>query len=180
MHTVIWRISDGRPGHDNQSNGLVKSLSQLTPCDRHDIGAGALKYSVLNFVSRHYPPGNNLPDPDLIIGAGHRTHCSMLCAQRARGGKTIVTMKPSLPYSWFDYCVVPAHDEPPERDNIIVTNGAINSIVLTENHNPGQGLILIGGLSKHYCWDVDSLLEQLQNIINHHSGTHMDYINFVF
>ncbi|NIO88165.1 MAG: nucleoside-diphosphate sugar epimerase, partial [Candidatus Aminicenantes bacterium] len=79
-----------------------------------------------------------------IIGAGHGTHFPMLCAQRARGGKTIVIMKPGLPYSWFDYCLIPEHDKPPRKKNIITTRGAINTITPTNNHSIDQGMIMIG------------------------------------
>ena len=34
--------------------------------------------------------GKNLPDPDIIIGAGHGTHFTMLTAKYVRKGKTIV------------------------------------------------------------------------------------------
>jgi len=167
--TVIWRLSDGRSGHDAQSNGLVKSLGLLMPCDCYDIEAGAYKHKLVNLLRGNFPPGIKLSDPDLIIGAGHQTHVPMLCAQHARGGKTIVIMKPSMPYSWFDYCIIPEHDNPPERDNIIITRGAINSITPTDNHDARQGLMLIGGPSKHYQWDDHFLIEQLNSIIMHDS-----------
>ena len=44
---VVWRISDGKPGHDNQSLGLVDALQRRTPVHSYDIpvrsGAGRRK-----------------------------------------------------------------------------------------------------------------------------------------
>jgi mitochondrial fission protein ELM1 len=170
--TVIWRLNDGRSGHDAQSNGLIKSLSLSMPCDCYDIEVSAFKQKLVNLLRSKFPPGVKLSDPDLIIGAGHQTHIPILCAQYARGGKTIVIMKPSLPYSWFDYCIIPEHDNPPQRNNIITTQGAINSITSTNNHDAGQGLMLIGGPSKHHSWNLDNLIYQLKEIIKHDQTVH--------
>lgn len=162
---VIWRISDGRPGHDSQSNGLSRSLGMLTPCEYYSVEAGKLKNRIFNFLSGKFPPGKNLPKPDLIIGAGHKTHLPMLCAQRARGGKTIVIMKPSLPYAMFDHCIVSEHDTPPARENIITVQGALTMITPSDEHDDLKGLVLIGGPSKHYSWNTDNLISQLVEII---------------
>ena len=164
---VIWRFSDDRSGHDAQSNGLIKSLALLIPCDCYDIEISVCKQKLKNLLRGTFSPGIKLPDPDLIIGAGHQTHIPMLCARHARGGKTIIIMKPSLPYSWFDYCIIPEHDNPPQRDNIITARGAINSVTSTDNHDYGQGLMLIGGPSKHHFWNLDNLISQLKEIIKH-------------
>ena len=34
---VVWRFSDGKPGHDNQSLGLVDALQRRIPIDIYDI-----------------------------------------------------------------------------------------------------------------------------------------------
>ena len=100
--------------------------------------------------------------PNLIIGAGHRTHFSILAAKRAYGGKSIVLMKPSLPYFIFDLCLVPEHDNPPKRANIISTIGALNPLGLDGLHEkkPSSNLILIGGPSPHYKWDNNLIIKQ--------------------
>ena len=161
---VIWRISDGRPGHDSQSNGLTQSLCQLTACEYYSIEAGNFKNRIYNFFTGNFPPGKNLPGPDLIIGAGHGTHIPMLCAKRSRGGKIVVIMKPSLPYGLFDFCIIPEHDMPPQGKNIIAVHGALNAIIPGDNHDDRQGLVLIGGPSKHYSWNTDEMINQLNEI----------------
>ncbi len=175
--TVIWRISDGRPGHDSQSLGLVKAIDQLCGCVCHDIDASALQHGLISLLLSKYPPALHLPDPDLIIGAGHKTHLSLLCAKRARGGHTVVIMKPSLPLSWFDLCLIPEHDNPPAAENIFVTRGAINMISPGNQHQDDQGLILIGGPSKHYLWDNADLLEQIKTILTQTPKTNWNISN---
>jgi mitochondrial fission protein ELM1 len=77
----------------------------------------------------------------------------LLAARRAYGGKAVVLMKPSLPLSWFDLCVIPEHDTPPARDNIIPVRGVLNAVQASSTPATDQGLILIGGVSSHYRWD---------------------------
>ena len=74
-------------------------------------------------------------------------------------------MSPSLPLRWFDYCLAPAHDDPPERDNVIITTGAVNPMQATRNQDPDQGLILIGGPSRHYRMDMQALLVRIRQLL---------------
>lgn len=167
---VIWRIVDGKAGHDSQSRGLASALLKTSPGVCHDIPAMTAGQAIIHYLFGNFPPGNGLQKPVFIIGAGHGTHMSMLCAQRAYGGKSVVLMKPGLPASWFDYCLVPDHDRPEQRENIIVTRGALNPVVPSTNHDRNKGLIMIGGPSKHYAWDNDSIMNQLKDI----TGTGQD------
>lgn len=165
---VLWRISDGKTGHDSQSKGLVKALNQINPCDCHDIELSGRKYGLLDLLFKKFYMVEHLPDPDIIIGAGHDTHLPLLCAKRARGGKTIVIMRPSIPESCFDYCFIPEHDNPKMTDNILTTKGAINCITPSTEQTGDRGLILIGGPSRHYYWDNEYLLQQIKEILKTH------------
>lgn len=169
-HThVLWRISDGKSGHDSQSKGLVKALNQIKPCDCHDIKLSGRKYGILDLLFKKFPMAEKIPDPDIIIGAGHDTHFPLLCAKRARGGKTIVIMKPSIPASYFDFCFIPEHDNPKMTDNILATKGAINCITPSTEHTSDRGIILIGGPSKHFYWDNEYLMQQIKEILETHT-----------
>ena len=169
-HTnVIWRISDGRAGHDTQSKGLVKALNLIKPCDCHDIELSDRKYGILDLLFKKFTTIDQLPDPDIIIGAGHNTHLPILCAKRSREGKSVVIMKPAFPSSWFDFCFIPEHDKPKIADNILTTKGAINCIMPSTEHMDDHGLILIGGPSRHFHWDNEYLLQQLKEILKTHA-----------
>jgi len=122
----------------------------------------------MDLLFKKYPATEDLPDPDMIIGAGHETHVPLLCAKRARGGKTILIMKPSIPASCFDFCFIPEHDSPKMANNILTTKGAINCINPSTEQKKDRGLILIGGPSRHFYWDDEYLLQQLNEILTTH------------
>lgn len=166
MSVTIWRFTDGKPGHDSQSKGLCAAIEKLKDCKRFDISIDPLHKNISNLLLKRFPAGKNLPDPDLIIGAGHGSHLPMLAARHARKGKIIVLMKPSLPLSLFDLCLIPKHDSPPDHDNVITTTGALNPIQFNKNKESNKGLILLGGPSRHFYWNNDSIIEQLDNILS--------------
>jgi mitochondrial fission protein ELM1 len=164
----IWRLLDGKPGHEKQSLGLVLALSKLKKVTYDDIKVEhSVAIQILQFLQGRFPLGKKFKKPNLIIGAGHRTHFSILAAKRAYGGKSIVQMKPSLPYFIFDLCLVPEHDNPPKRANIISTIGALNPLGLDGLHEkkPSSNLILIGGPSPHYKWDNNLIIKQIEQIL---------------
>lgn len=161
---VVWRFTDGKPGHDNQSRGLLAALAKDILLDIHELTPLRTRRAIGHWLRRRYPETSALPDPDLIVGAGHATHWSMLAARRARGGRIVVLMGPSLPRAWFDLCVIPAHDQPPQRNNILITQGVLNAIDAAAGKDPQAGLILIGGPSRHYGWDDAGLLAQLRDV----------------
>jgi hypothetical protein len=74
MTLNIWRITDGKSGHDSQSAGLCKAIADLSSSKQFDLTANSLASCLKSFVSRKFPDGDGLPDPDIIIGAGHGTH----------------------------------------------------------------------------------------------------------
>lgn len=160
---VIWRISDGRAGHDNQSAGLAEALARQCGSLTHTLAIQPVLTVARQWLRRQYPPGSSLAKPDLIIGAGRHTHPDMLAAGRYSGAPTVVIMRPDLPYRCFDLCLIPAHDEPPAKKNIIRTRGAINRMQPGHN-NADSGVILVGGPSPHHDWNEDSLIEQIENI----------------
>ena len=165
MPLVVWRFSDGKAGHDNQTRGLAEALARLRPVETHTLDplppAAALKGWLLGRI----PSWNGLPAPDLLLGAGHRTHLSLLAARRSRGGKVVVLMRPSLPLGLFDLCLIPEHDAPPSRPNVLITRGALNRIQPSATLDPQQGLFLIGGPSEHFGWDDAALRQSIMALV---------------
>lgn len=160
---VVWRFSDGKPGHDNQSLGLVDALQRRTRIHSYDIPVqpGA----ALNWLCCRFPAGSLLPDPWLIIGAGHATHLPMLAARRTRGGRAAVLMRPDLPKALFDLCVIPAHDRPRPAANILVTKGSLNRMQALRVQARDRGLLMVGGPSRHYRWDHKKVVDQIAGVI---------------
>ena len=163
--TTLWLITDNKPGHRSQLQGLAQALAARTAVETHWIDAPAGRSALWQWLAGRFPPGAGLPDPDLILVAGHRTHLAGLAARRARGGKLIALMRPSLPLGWFDLCVIPQHDNPPARANVIATRGALNTARPSPEREIDKGLFLIGGPSKHHGWDTPGLLAQINAIL---------------
>lgn len=160
----VWRFIDGKPGHENQTAGLAQALQAQRPVEVHDIGVpNGLAAAGAGLVC-WFPWGDTLPDPDLLLGAGHATHTPLLAARRARGGRAVVLMQPSLPCSWFDLCAIPLHDAPRPAENVFITQGVLNRVRPGAAKDPRQGLILIGGPSKHHRWAERDVLEQIAQI----------------
>jgi uncharacterized protein len=160
---VVWAFTDGKAGHENQTRGLLAALAHRQPLDARWINVPAYASVLSSLMTRRFLPGVGLPPPDLLIGAGHRTHLPLLAARRAHGGRTIVLMKPSLPRAWFDLCVIPEHDAVTGA-NVLTTRGALNPVEPGKK-NARAGLILIGGPSRHHGWSENEILSQVETII---------------
>lgn len=165
---TIWRFSDGKRGHDNQSLGLVDAFCRLTTCQVETVNVPSGWLKILYWLFRHSGSHASLPKPDFIIGAGHATHWPMLLARGLHGGRIAVLMKPSLPLSWFDWVIAPAHDGLPEGKSVMVTQGPLNRIQKSSSHDIKEGLMLIGGPSSEYGWSESTLLKQIHLISLHH------------
>ena len=163
--TTLWLITDNKPGHRSQLQGLAQALAARTAIETHWIDAPGGLAAFRHWLTGRFPPGAALPDPDFILIAGHRTHLAGLAARRARGGKLIALMRPSLPLRWFDLCVIPQHDRPPARANVIATRGVLNTARPSPEREADKGLFLIGGPSKHHGWDTPGLLAQIDAIL---------------
>ncbi|MEN8828960.1 MAG: ELM1/GtrOC1 family putative glycosyltransferase, partial [Lentimonas sp.] len=80
---IVWCVLDGKAGHEAQTKGLVNALGRRCAVQVHDIPGLNRLHALYLWMIRGFAPGQNLPSPDLIIGAGHRTHFSLLAARRA-------------------------------------------------------------------------------------------------
>ena len=162
--TVLWLISDGKPGHENQSLGLAEAICPRVPGEIHRIELTGSRGMVGRLRSAA-SAAHKLPKPDIILAAGHSTHLPLLWLARKHRAKSIVLMRPSLPLSLFDLCIAPAHDFPSgcARPNVILTRGAINRVTPGADEKTGK-LILIGGPSKTHGWDGGALLDMLATV----------------
>ena len=167
---TIWQFLDGRPGHENQVRGLTEAIGRNQDVDVHNVFVGGHLSGLKSLLPGRLDFGCALPSPDILIGAGHSTHLPMLASKRRFGGQTIVIMKPSLPLSLFDLCLIPAHDRLifPAR-NVIRTEGALNRVQPSTSQDENRGMILIGGPSRHFYWSDSSIVKQIQAIVGNNS-----------
>jgi uncharacterized protein len=169
---TIWRLIDGKAGHESQSLGLVQALIKQADCQTIDIKVSNGFEAMVGLLTSTWGLGAGLSLPDLIIGAGHATHLHLLAAQRAYGGKTIVLMQPTLPVGLFDLCLIPEHDQYQGNGKYLQTKGVLNPIQPEGEHAGNQALIMIGGPSKHCNWDTLKLIAQVYELVNHNAHIH--------
>jgi hypothetical protein len=162
---VVWRFSDGKAGHDSQSRGLVEALARLRTIEAMTLNPLPATTALAGLIRGRRAEWRGLPAPDLLLGAGHHTHLSLFAARRIRGGKIVVLMRPSLPLGLFDLCLIPEHDAPLSRPNVLATRGALNRIQPSTTLDPQKGLLLIGGPSAHFGWDDAGLHRQIAAIL---------------
>ena len=165
MPLVVWRFSDGKAGHDNQTRGLAEALTRLRPVEVVTLEPLPPVAALRGLLSRRQPVWDEYPTPNLLLGAGHRTHLSLLAARRSRGGKVVLLMRPSLPLGVFDLCLIPEHDALPSHPNVLTTRGALNRIQPSAALDLQQGLLLIGGPSAHFGWDDAALRQAIAAIV---------------
>lgn len=175
---VIYIVSDGKKGHLSQTRGLaaalleqaaVKAPGQEHSCHEVDITGKS-------WMSKLFYKGKDLdlPRPHLILCAGHSTHLAALSLAHHLRCLCIVCMKPSLPTGLFDLCIMPRHDLPTgatAAPGVFTTNGAINCIRPRPDVPKTETLILIGGPSKSYKWEEETIITQLSTIARHNSNT---------
>jgi len=155
----FWFVTDGKPGHINQSLGLLEALHRRLPnVTWREIPVMSI-WQAIPFAWQQQKQR-----PTLIIGTGHRTHLTLLILSKIMRVPCIVLMKPSLPLYWFDLCIIPEHDSPPARQNIINSMGPLNKLQ-PANKEAGSGVILVGGPSKHFDWQPEPLHAQLIKLI---------------
>ncbi|RMG32764.1 MAG: hypothetical protein D6720_12735 [Gammaproteobacteria bacterium] len=69
-----------------------------------------------------------------------------------------------MPLRWFDLCLIPEHDAPPARDNVIATRGVLHGVRPGGQPDPSRGLFLLGGPSRHHDWDAPAIGHQVREV----------------
>lgn len=162
-----WRFLDGKAGHRNQVTGLVEAISRRSNLVCHDVDVTSTLRGIRSLIPGRLDSLGELPPPTFLIGAGHATHFPMLAARRKFGAHAIVLMKPTLPCSLFDLCLIPKADgiSPPAK-NMILTEGALNRIQPSDQLDEQKGLILVGGPSLHFGWCNADVIRQIRVVID--------------
>lgn len=161
---IVWLLTDNKPGHLNQLRGLAARLQQLAGvrCEFLTV----TRRPTLWQCWRGAPLFAGAPRPDLILAAGAGTQLALLASKRHFGCPAVLLMKPNFPYGWLDGAIVPAHDRPPARPDLLVTEGVLNAVVpVAQLRTEKRGLMLIGGPSRHFGWSSPQLAEQIRQLV---------------
>lgn len=114
----ICYISDSKAGHVAQAHGLFFALKrQYDQAELIELPVQSVSIIALIIYWLSRGRFGQLPDAlkqqsiDLFIVVGHRTHWTgVLLKKIFKNSRLLVLMTPSLPLSWFDFAIIPAHD----------------------------------------------------------------------
>lgn len=174
----LWMLTDHKPGHTSQLQGLAQRLQAHTDVDVHWLDAEKLQSQWQDWLLKRWPGPADLPAPDLVIGAGSATHALILLARRVFGCMAVVIMRPAIPLFLYDAAIVPRHDRPPLRDSILTTSGVMNTVTPRPSASPATAhTMLIGGISKHFHWSSAEIVTQIQAIVDANPAVHWTLTN---
>ena len=149
---IVWLVTDGKKGHEKQLRGILSGLERQTLVTSYWIKQGKM-------------PDKECDKPDFIFCAGHSTHFKALFLRWLFGGTLLVLMKPSLPISWFDGCIIPEHDKPKDSPYVFKSIGPLNELLPGTKDECLPTLVLLGGGSKGFVWDERSLVNTLEKLV---------------
>ena len=128
-----------------------------------------------NSFSKIFSNQDQFDGPTILIGAGHEVYSKILQAKKylkktiSKDLFSIAVLRPSYKLSSFDLIIAPEHDFRKKRipENVIPFQGSLSAT----SQNPvdeNMAIIAIGGPSKHYKFDQEILIRQLQYILSVH------------
>jgi len=148
----IGCLLDNRPGHAFQVEAVVKAIGKKVPIEVDRF-----------FVGRpdQMPLESGI---DLCIGAGRKTNWKLAKIGIKYRVPTVVIMRPSLPTLLYSLCIIPIHDNPPSRPNILPIQFAPTTVTPGNKPKSGVQVALIGGPSSHYDWEYETILHRLREL----------------
>ena len=169
---VFW-FKDSKVGHLKQVKALLGELKKeikfdVTPveCEKNSLSLGNQDISSLL---------SSAEETVLLIGAGHATYPriiqsnKILKAHRKIRSISVAILRPSRHLSSFDLIFAPEHDYSEKRipNNVTTFQGSLAKPSFAQPHE-NQAIIAIGGTSKHYKFDVNTMINQLHYILSTH------------
>jgi len=169
-------LSDGKPGHRNQSlafAGLLGYSWEVRRVAFRNRFCKALSYLADN-LGLHLPWLFRLEGPVpagcAVVSAGSATYyANKVLARRLKVPAVAIMLPRGYRYD-FDLIVAQQHDRPPRRSNILVLPVNLSRVeprglVTRDPERPCVALI-VGGPSRHFSMDQDRLREQVRRIFN--------------
>jgi len=131
--------------------------------------------------------------PDIIISCGASAAGVNYVLSRDNYARSIVIMRPSfLSVRRFDLAIIPEHDSPPLRKNVLVTKGALNLIDEKYLKEQGERLsqasgikcqasgncigLLVGGDTKDFSLSREDIFEVIKQVKTASKKFHMDIL----
>ena len=182
----ILIISDGTPGHLNQSIAFckIKNIS-------YDILEVSFKLKIFKLFSYILDKFNRYSDElfkdykkynydfyDAVVSTGSGTYYFNKFISKTYNLKSIALMLPkSYKYSDFDYIIAQKHDNPPQLENILAVPLNLSYTVpkkIIKSNKKSIGIIL-GGDNSTFTMDVENIKNVLNLIFKNYDG----YLKYV-
>ena len=166
---VYW-FQDSKTGHLKQVQALLDQLKKEIV-----LSVTPINYSNHESFSEMFSDKDHADGPTILIGAGHDVYSKILQAKKylqkfiSKDIFSIAVLRPSYKLNSFDLIIAPEHDFQKRRlpKNIILFQGAL-AATSQNSIDESKAIIAIGGPSKHYKFDEEILMKQLQYIISVH------------
>lgn len=159
----VWVLSDGKPGHLNQSLGVAEALGtspRVIDLEKHPMG-GLLGWVTPAWSVKKLP---RAPWPDMVIATGNLTaQVARYIKEQSPRTFIVQMMRPSGSLIFFDVLAMPAHDRKVRHHAVVKTTGAPNRMsdtLLAEGRAAWQTTfeklpepriaVLVGGTSARY------------------------------
>ncbi len=168
-------LSDGKPGHVNQSVAFARLLGlDYTVCrvSLKSRFAKALSYLLdrlgIYSSSLYRIDGELSSEASAVVSAGSSTYYANRVIGRILKVPSIAIMYPGGYTPAFDLIVAQEHDSPPERDNVLTIPINLSAPqplgAVTRRDGVTTIAVIIGGPSRHFSMDVDRLRRQLEKL----------------
>ncbi len=171
---LVLILSDGKPGHLNQSLAFAKLLGyrwEVRPVVFKNRLCKGLAYLLdrcgllLPGLVRIEGP---IPEVCAVVSTGSETYYANKLLARRRGVPAVAIMLPRGYRLDFDLIIAQEHDRPPRRANLLslpVNLSCVEPQGLVERDRERRCVALIvGGPSRHFEMDVDRLREQVTRL----------------
>ena len=172
---ILW-VKDGKIGHEKQVKALLDELAKTIDIkvyeEEYIIGPFQRINDILYYASRSNELMHHVKyhkkNIHLIIGAGSNTHARVL--QIKRGLKhdfhkevlAVSLLVPSFFKKHFDLICAPKHDQHKlSGHEAIYFEGSLAKVSIDE-FDESIGLIAIGGKNKHYLFNINKIMEQIE------------------
>src|SRR5690606_14554597 len=125
---TVWVLSDGKPGHLNQSLGVAEALGAaplVVEVQKHPL-AKFLAWVTPAWAVKKLP---DAPWPDMVIATGNTTAAvTRYIKEQSPQTFTVQMMRPTGSLVFFDVLAIPAHDRKVRHHGVVPTIGAPNRI----------------------------------------------------
>jgi len=177
----ILILSDGKPGHLNQSLAFARLLG--CSYQVRTVKFRCRFFKVLSYlfdwiglrVAGLFAVDRPLPASKIIVSAGSETYYANRVLADCNQVRSVVLMWPSGYRPNFDLIVAQLHDRPPMMPNLLAIPVNLSApekqgLVDREEKDTPCVAVVIGGPSRHYHLNIERFKKQLEQIFNAFPG----------